>query len=67
MNTEHLLGDFRLSVNIYSPNILGCQEANNFFSDTPAVPASWSGQLELTYLTPNADACVGNGQWKIGW
>ena len=39
MNTEHLLGDFRLSVNIYSPIMLGCQEANNFFSEYPAVPA----------------------------
>ena len=50
--------------------MLGCQEANNFFFRYPAVPAGQDPGApapELTYLTPNADACVGNGQWKIGW
>ena len=67
MNTEHLLGDFRLSINIYSPNMLGCQEAKQNFFTVHLLYQLPGLTPELTYLTPNADACVGNGQWKIGW
>ena len=67
MNTEHLLGDFRLSINTYSPNILGCQEVKqNFFAETPAVhPAP--GML-LT-ITGTGLRLIVERQWtmEIGW
>ena len=55
------------SIYIYSPNMLGCQEVKDFFCK-PAGTATHAGSApELTYLTPNADACGGNGEWSVGW
>ena len=68
MNTEPWLGDFRLSINIYSPNYLGCQEAKqNFF---PVLllyqQVRILGRQLLNYLwyRANAKRQKGNGQWK---
>ena len=47
------------SISIYSPKLLGCQETKQIFF-THGCP--WSAP-ELTYLTPNADAC--GGEWRM--
>ena len=65
MNTEHLLGDFRLSVNIYSPNILGCQEAKQNFFTVHLLYHPAPGAPDRDPTNTHTKWCLGNGEWAM--